>query len=317
MLTTATTELIHSVLDGEASDAQAQQLQHLLAADPAAHAEFDAVQRLFADLKSVPQRHPPEGLVAAVMAEVKVPAAKSRRSNQLFSWPRVFGTASRDTVSTTSPNPHRNTRLQSFFRSIDMSQQTRSPFASRKIWIGGAIAAAAVVVVAQFGLDGKTNDKDVIGTIAPAERYRAPQPTAGDIKVGTTTTGQSGQPEATAPAESAQKAAAEKSAEMAAGKAAEKSAEMAAGKAAEKSAQMAAGKAAEKSAEMAAGKAAEKSAEMAAGRAAEKSAEMAAGKAAEKAAEKSAQAAAAKAAEKAAEMAAGKAAERAAAAAAK
>ena len=75
MLTTATTELIHSVLDGEASEAEAQQLQRLLAAEPAARAEFDAAERLFADFKSVPQRHPPEGLVAAVMAAAQVPAA--------------------------------------------------------------------------------------------------------------------------------------------------------------------------------------------------------------------------------------------------
>ena len=40
MLTTTTTELIHRVLDGEASEAQAQQLQQLLAAEPAARAEF-------------------------------------------------------------------------------------------------------------------------------------------------------------------------------------------------------------------------------------------------------------------------------------
>ncbi len=189
MLTTTTTELIHRVLDGEASEAQAQQLQQLLAAEPAARAEFEAVQQLFIDFKSVPQKHPPEGLVAAVMAAVAVPAAKSRRSNQLFSWPRVFGPAPRDSVSRTSATPHRNTRLQSFFRSIDMSQQTRSPFGSRKIWIGGAIAAAAVVVVAQFGLGGKTNEKDLIGTIAPADRYRAPQATGADVKAGTTTGG--------------------------------------------------------------------------------------------------------------------------------
>ena len=59
-----------------------------------------------------------------------------------------------------------------------MNQQTPRPAIKRKIWIGGAIAAA-VVVVAQFGLDGKADEKAVIGTIAPAERYRAPQPVDG------------------------------------------------------------------------------------------------------------------------------------------
>ena len=68
-----------------------------------------------------------------------------------------------------------------------MSQQTRSPFGSRKIWIGSAIAVAAVVGVTQFGLEGKTNEKDVIGTIAPAERYRALQAT--EVKVASPTDG--------------------------------------------------------------------------------------------------------------------------------
>ena len=142
MLTTATTELIHSVLDGEASEAEAQQLQRLLAAEPAARVEFDAAERLFADFKSVPQRHPPEGLVAAVMADVEVPAAKSRAAYQLSSRPRVFGSSARDIAASALPNTARSNRFQSFLRSIDMSQQTRSPFGSRKIWIGSAIAVA-------------------------------------------------------------------------------------------------------------------------------------------------------------------------------
>ena len=135
MLTTATTELIHSVLDGEASEAEAQQLQRLLAAAPAARAEFDAAERLFADFKSVPQRHPPEGLVAAVMAAARVPAAKSRAAHQLTSRPRVIGSSARDIAASALPNTPRSNRFQSFLRSIDMSQQTRSPFGSRKIWL--------------------------------------------------------------------------------------------------------------------------------------------------------------------------------------
>ena len=189
MLTTATTELIHSVLDGEASEPEVQQLQRMLAAEPAARAEFDAAERLFADFKSVPQHHPPEGLVAAVMAAVAVPAAKSRGAHQLSSRPRVFGLGARDIAASALPNTPRSNRFQSFLRSIDMSQQTRSPFGSRKIWIGSAIAVAAVVGVTQFGLDGKTNEKDVIGTIAPAERYRAPQATV--VTVASPTDGKS------------------------------------------------------------------------------------------------------------------------------
>ena len=72
MLTTPTTELMHRVLDCEATDAQAQHLQQILAADSTARAEFDTLQRLFSALGRVPQRQPPEGLVATVMAAVEV-----------------------------------------------------------------------------------------------------------------------------------------------------------------------------------------------------------------------------------------------------
>jgi len=49
------------------------------------------------------------------------------------------------------------------------------------------VAVVAVIGVAQFGLGGKPADKDVTGTIVPADRYRADQPTAGDVKVGAPT----------------------------------------------------------------------------------------------------------------------------------
>jgi len=73
-----TTELMHAVLDGEATAAQAADLQQRLAADPAAQAEFDELQRLFNELGRVPARHPPEGLVASVMAAVGERPARSR-----------------------------------------------------------------------------------------------------------------------------------------------------------------------------------------------------------------------------------------------
>ena len=50
--------------------------------------------------------------------------------------------------------------------SADSDQPTPRPSIKRKTWIGGAIAAAAAAVVAQFGLDGKADEKGVIGTIA-------------------------------------------------------------------------------------------------------------------------------------------------------
>lgn len=190
MLTAATTELMHAVLDGEASQAQEQALQRLLREDPHASAEYARLSLLFADLGRVPQRQPPEGLVAAVMAAVGTQTRRANEQNQLSSKPRVFSAAPRDYISRSSSNRLIN-RLAAFLRSIDMSDpQPRSPFGTRKLWIGGA-TAAAVLLVWQFGFSQAPAEKDVMGTIAPAERYRAAQPT--DIKVGTPTGGTSGQ----------------------------------------------------------------------------------------------------------------------------
>jgi hypothetical protein len=178
MNSTSNTELMHAVLDGEADESQAQALKRLLAADPAARAEFEALKQLFSELDGVPQRHPPEGLFAGVMAAVEA-RQSSRRSQrpQLSFLSRVFGPTPRDTVSRTS------NLSKPFNWSMDMSKQTSSPYGNRKFWIGGATAAAALLVW-QFGFNSWPVEKDVMGTIAPAERYRAPQATAGDIKVG-------------------------------------------------------------------------------------------------------------------------------------
>ena len=60
------TELIHAVLDGEASDAEVRELEMRLAADPAARAEYEEWKRLFEALDAMPKEHAPEGLVASI-----------------------------------------------------------------------------------------------------------------------------------------------------------------------------------------------------------------------------------------------------------
>ena len=191
MQTSTNTELIHAVLDGAATDAQALQLKQRLAADPAVRSEFDTVQRLFSDLSRVPHQQPPETLFAAVMAAARLPPARSQRRHQLFPWPRVLGSAPRDAVPSSAHKTRLSSRLTTILRSIDMSdQQTRSTFGNRKAWIGGAMAAAAVLVVWQYGFGSWPQEKDVMGTIVPADRYRAAQPVAADIKLGTPAGGQ-------------------------------------------------------------------------------------------------------------------------------
>jgi hypothetical protein len=65
--------------------------------------------------------------------------------------------------------------------SVSMSQQSRF-FASRKGWLGVGIVAAAAVVVAQLGFDFPVA-KDVMGTVAPAQRYRAAPNGSEDVKL--------------------------------------------------------------------------------------------------------------------------------------
>jgi len=76
-----------------------------------------------------------------------------------------------------------------------MSQQSRF-FASRKSWLGAGIVAAAAVVVAQLGFDFPVA-KDVMGTVAPAQRYRAAPNGSEDVKLAPAAT--PGAPIGTAP----------------------------------------------------------------------------------------------------------------------
>jgi hypothetical protein len=299
------TQLMHAVLDGEASADERHLLQRLVDADPAAAAEFAQWQRLFQGLAAVAPRHAPEGLVATVLADAHQPFAGSR----------VLGSS--DLLSDAQASrPRRQTmKPESTQRKFIMSGSGNGSTGNRKYWIGGAVAAVAVVVVAQLGIGGYPKEGDVSGTIVPAERHRAAQPTAGDIKLGTSgSPGTSGGTIGAAAADQSAQSAAERSAQGAAEKAAMGSAEKAAMGSAEKAAMGSAEKAAMGSAEKAAQGSAEKAAQGAAERAAMGSAEKAAQGSAEKAAmgaaEKSAQGAAQKSTQAAAEKSAQVAAEK-------
>ena len=74
---------MHAALDGEATAEELQELERLLAADPGARAEYDALRRLFDALQALPQLDPPPGLAESVA---------ERR--QLWLSRRVLGTAS-------------------------------------------------------------------------------------------------------------------------------------------------------------------------------------------------------------------------------
>ena len=86
------TELMHAVLDGEATDGRRSASSSArLAADPAARAEFEDWQRLFAALGAVPQEHAPEGLVASIAAAMPAATVARDAASNLFRGRRVLG----------------------------------------------------------------------------------------------------------------------------------------------------------------------------------------------------------------------------------
>ena len=85
MKITELTELMHAVLDGEATPDEARELERRLAADPAARADSTTSARLFDELSRVPKAYPPEGLVASVMAALPQQQPLGRTASANFS----------------------------------------------------------------------------------------------------------------------------------------------------------------------------------------------------------------------------------------
>src|SRR5438046_484218 len=86
--------LMDAVLDGAATEGEARELQRLLAEEPATRTEFERLQLLFEGLRRVPQLFPPEGLVAAVMANIPQNSPPQKRLDQLSWRSRVIGVTS-------------------------------------------------------------------------------------------------------------------------------------------------------------------------------------------------------------------------------
>lgn len=78
-------ELMHAVLDGEASPADRAALDALLAADPAARREFDALGAFFDVLKRTPAPRVPAGLPQRIASQVQPrPAARRQTRTALY-----------------------------------------------------------------------------------------------------------------------------------------------------------------------------------------------------------------------------------------
>src|SRR5689334_18246560 len=140
-------ELMHLVLDGEATAAEVRELEAVLAADADARAEYQAQKRMFAELASIPQAFPPEGLVAQV-ATLVGPHGPAREPQQL----EDLGV--RRPVSTPGAHPGTSGRIgpipqsEPFSRDRHMNQQSK-----RRALIGGGIGAAVIVIAASTIFD--------------------------------------------------------------------------------------------------------------------------------------------------------------------
>jgi len=179
--------LMHAALDGEATEAEARELDRLLAAEPTARMEFEHLRRLFEGLSRVPKAFPPEGLVAAVMANIPQNLPPQGRLDQLSLRSRVIGLA-RMKARGTSPGKSA-TDLPAHQPGIylgewKMSEQSSSLSRKRNVLIGGGIAIAAALFALSYTIDFPAGVQNTVGTIVPAQRFHAAQPTADEIKVG-------------------------------------------------------------------------------------------------------------------------------------
>jgi hypothetical protein len=182
--------LMQAVLDGEASPAEAAELERVLAASPAAREEFEQFRRLFDELAAVPRRHPPEGLAAAIRAALPVVPS----SGQLSAVSRVLRPSSEGIYpgGDVPATPEQETpahQPRSQLRRFLMTQPHPPYSAKRKAWLGAGIALVAVAIVVRYGFDTVPKPEDVAGTVVAAQRYRAPQGAA-DIRLGDQTMAQ-------------------------------------------------------------------------------------------------------------------------------
>jgi hypothetical protein len=301
--------LMHAVLDGEAGPAEARELDRMLAADPAARAQFEKLRELFAELGSVPKVFAPAGLADAVMERIVGRPQRPGRLRQLLGRSRVSRLESDEARGRKPGNSawgYRFYRPGQLSGEAKMSQVNSGSNSKRNVWIGTGIAAAAVVLGVYLTLDAGI-EMPATGTIAPAQRFRAQQPTAGDVKLGD----QAGAPSAQVNPAS-QTAAGSQAASQAAGQAANQAASQAASQAANQAASQAASQAANQAASQAASQAANQAASQASSQAANQAASQAASQAANQAASQAASQAANQAASQAASQAANQAANQAA-----
>jgi hypothetical protein len=178
--------LMDAVLDGEATAAETRALDRLLAADPTTRTEFERLKRVFDGLRDIPQAFPPEGLVASVLANIPQNPSPRGRPDQLSSRSRVLGSATKEARGTSPGTSVKGIPVYHpvpYSREWNMNEQSSSS-RRRNVWIGSGIAIAAALVALAYTIDFPPGAQSVVGTIVPAQRFKAAQPAMDDIKAG-------------------------------------------------------------------------------------------------------------------------------------
>lgn len=205
MDTTNQTDLMHLVLDGEASAGERARFDVLMRDELLFKRQFDALSRLFAVLRAVDAPNPPPKLADQAIARALSSASARAQSmptiNSEIRVSKSFLAASDQLIqpsSVVATNPGHSVQNArsgkagsgSYFNPLikkeghQMSEVKKGFMSSPKGKVAiGAGAVAAIVVAVSVGLDFPKASTDTSGTIAPAQRYRAPQNTAADINV--------------------------------------------------------------------------------------------------------------------------------------
>ncbi|HEX4884454.1 MAG TPA: hypothetical protein VFX05_09980, partial [Casimicrobiaceae bacterium] len=164
--------LMHAVLDGDASPEERAALQQVLANDPAARGEFDALRRLFDGLAALPRVMPPSGFVERTVAALPRGSARGHAARQLISRSGVIEPTEsdirvRNVIKRVNTS---RTASEAIWGSEHMSKSKRG------LWIVGGVAAAVVAMFVGGVVDFPPKGDNATGTIAPAERHRGQQP---------------------------------------------------------------------------------------------------------------------------------------------
>ena len=170
-------QLMHAVLDGAVSDEERTALDRVLAQDPQARAEFEAMRRLFGALDDMPRVEPPDGFADDVMAALQRSTEKTRPLHQPFAQSGVIGPTGSD-IRVRAPSKPSTARTSSG------PMWGRQEMSKRGYWIMGGVAAAVLALFIGNAIDFPASGDRAAGTIVPAERVRNAQPGADEIKIG-------------------------------------------------------------------------------------------------------------------------------------